>query len=320
LSGVIYWNWKNGWVSVVHTVSIGAESKKSIGRAVKQFFEFFGAQAGIVSPILFGAFAWAVWRSVKLLKTSRDAGYLFLCAMTVFVFYALVALTRPPQANWPVTAYIAMAIAFGWFWDAQPRGAGVRKILVAGVILGCVIGLLPRLTGVMYAAAAPFTPEGARADRLHIGHWSIDPDRDPTNRLRGPRELGDALSKYVMGGTDLGPFVFSDRYQLTAEAAFYTKGRPRAYCMNPGDRRYNQYDLWGGWNKLIGRDGVFVTGGDEAKAKLYIAGMIQAGAFEDGEYLETVEVWRGKTLIKTYSISRMHNYKGVNWNPNAEKY
>ncbi|MBI5093711.1 MAG: glycosyltransferase family 39 protein [Candidatus Hydrogenedentes bacterium] len=316
LSGVIYWNWKNGWVSVVHTVSIGADSKRSAARAVKQFLEYFGAQAGLVSPIVFGGFAWAMWRCGRRFLQSRDAAYLFLCAMTVFVFYAAVALTRPPQANWPVTAYIAMAVAFGWLWSERPRSSAMRKTLAAGLALGCVLGIAPRCSGLLYAAGA----EGPREDRLYLAGRAIDPDRDPTNRLRGARELGAALSKHLVGAAELDPFIFSDRYQLTAQSAFYTKGRPRTYCMNSGDRRFNQYDLWGGWDKLIGRDGLFVTGGDEVRANLYISGMVQAGAFESGEVLEIVKVWRGKTLIKTYTISRMHSYKGANWNPSVEKY
>ena len=318
LTGVIYWNWKNGWVSVVHTVSIGAESKKSAARALKQFVEFFGAQAGIVSPILFAAFAWAMTRCAKLFRTNRDAAYLLLCAMAVFVFYAAVALTRPPQANWPAPAYIAMAMAFGWLWSEQARSTALRRTVAAGLILGCVLGLAPRLSGLMYAAGA----EGPRPDRLYLLGAAINPDRDPTNKLRGPRELGAALSKYV-AGNDFGPFIFSHAYQLTAESAFYTKGRPRTYCINTG-RRYNQYDLWGGFDKLIGRDALFITGGGEGDAETraqdFINGLVGAGVFERGEFLETVPVWRGKTLIKSYTISRMVGFKGITMKVGKDKY
>ncbi len=37
--------------------------------------------------------------------------------------------------------------------------------------------------------------------------------------------------------------IFSDRYQVSSELAFYVKGHPRTYCINLG-RRMNQYDLW----------------------------------------------------------------------------
>jgi hypothetical protein len=138
--------------------------------------------------------------------------------------------------------------------------------------------------------------------------------------LIGGRELGAALSKYMNKDKAATPFIISNRYQMTAWAAFYTKGRPHTYCMNPGDRRYNQYDLWGGWDKLAGHDALFVTGGDDTKAQLYIDGMVQAGAFTRGEYLETVEVWRGKALIKTFTISRLEQYSGMKREPTSKKY
>jgi hypothetical protein len=117
------------------------------------------------------------------------------------------------------------------------------------------------------------------------------------------------VAKYVIPGSH-GPFALSDRYQMTALASFYTRGRPHAMCVYLNERRYNQYDLWGGWDELVGRDGLFISGGDRAQAQFWVEGMVYAGLFDRGEVLETVEVRRGHTLIHTYTLSRLYNYSG----------
>jgi len=302
LSGVIYWNFQHDWVSIRHTASIGAEGKRSIGKCIGGFFEYLGGQAGAASPILFVFYLWAIWKCARQFRINKDAAFLFLCFAVLFGFYLLVAATRKANINWPICAYTACVVAFGWFWTQQPRTLNARRWLTAALLLGCTLGMAARSTDLLYLTGIP-----------------VNPDKDPTNKLRGGREIGDALSKYIID-PKLGPFPFSNRYQMTAWAAFYTKGHPRAYCINPGDRRMNQYDLWGGWENLKGRDGLFVTGGDAAKAQLWIEGMVQFGAFSKGEVLEVVEVRRHGRILDQYSISRLYNYSGAAQTPPAAKY
>jgi len=229
LAGVFYWNWANDWVSFRHTSAIGLPDRNSVGRALGRFFEYFGVQAGVTSPILFVLYLWGIGVCARRLRENRDAAYLFLCFVVVFGAFAIATFTRNSYPNWPVCAYLAAAPAFAWVWCERPRGRRPRRWLVAGLVLGGIIGLAARSTGLVYTLGIP-----------------LDPDRDPTNKLFGGKELGVALSKYPVNASN-GPFICSDRYQLTALAAFYTTGRPRTYCINTGMRRLNQYDLWGGW-------------------------------------------------------------------------
>ncbi|MCP4642022.1 MAG: phosphatase PAP2 family protein [bacterium] len=325
MSGVVYWNATNDWISIRHTASIGAQEANSVGRAVGRVGEFFLGQAGVVSPILFGCFLWAMGACanrvrVRRFRANRDAAFLVLCFGVLFGGYALISLTHTPNANWPVCSYVAGACALAWVWTQKERSPAARRLLIAAVALGCVFGAIPRGTGALYAASDWFAGDDARPDRIHLGGLELDPDSDPTNRLRGARELGQALERHTGAHPKTGPFPFSDRYQVTALMAFYTKGRPDAYCMNVGDRRYNQYDLWDGWSELKGRDGLFVTGGGQLKAVLFIDEMVNRGFFERGEFRETVEVWRGSVLIRTYTISKMFRYTGKPWTPEVEKF
>lgn len=300
-SGVLYWNWANDWVSLRHTAAIGAPERWTAGKGLGWFAEFVGAQAGVVSPILFALYLWAMWTCARRMRTDRDAAFLFLCFAALFGFYAALAFTRAPNVNWPVCAYFAAAPGFAWVWRGRPRGPAARRWLAAGLALGCLVGAAPRATGLVYAAGIP-----------------LDPRLDPTNKLRGGREIGVALSRYVHCDKD-GPFAFSDRYQMTAYAAFYTPCQPRVMCVNLG-RRHNHYDLRGGWEKLIGSEGIFVTGGTADEARFWVEGLVYAGMFESGEFLEEVEVRRGNRVLHRYTLSRMRNYTGKVLTPERPEY
>ncbi len=309
MSGVLYWNFVNDWISFKHTAAIGADRRWNPVRAVDHFFVFLGGQLGAASPLLFFFFVAGVYWCGRQVKASRDAALLFLSSMVVFGFYGLVAFTRKSEPNWPACAYLSAAPALGWWWVSRERPRWLARTLAAACILGACLGLAVRSTGLLYAVAGPPTPD-ARTDRLHLAGMSIDPDKDPTNELVGGRQLGAAVAKYYQNVPG-APFLFSDRYQLTALLAFYAPGRPHAYCLQPGTRRLNQYDLWGGWEALKGRDALFITGGDRQRAQQFVDAMVAAGGFERGEVLEIVEITRGHTVVKTFTISRLEGYTGI---------
>jgi len=317
MSGVIYWNYANDWISIRHTASIGAGGGFSLGKSVEHFAEFLGGQAGVVSPIIFGLLLWSIGACGRRLRTDRNAAFLFLCFAGIFGFYALLAFTRKPLANWPACAYLAAAPAFGIMWFEKPRGRRLKVLLVSGLAFGCILGAVPRSSDLLYWAAGRSVEAGERLDRIHLFGTEIDPAKDPTNKLRGGRELGVAVSRCMGSEAGDSPFVFTDRYQLAAWLAFYTKGHPRVHCLNTGMRRLNQYDLWAEPGNFAGRDGLFITGGDTERAQRYIDAMVGVGAFDRGEYLETVEVWRAKTLVKTFTISRLYNCKGLEVQPTS---
>ncbi|GMV93263.1 MAG: hypothetical protein AMXMBFR82_30410 [Candidatus Hydrogenedentota bacterium] len=309
MSGVAYWNWSHDWISLRHTARIGADESVDAESAFANTAELLGAQLGVASPFLFGLMVWAALVCMKRLRHERDAALLAIAFFVVFFAYVLIALTHSPEPNWPVCAYVTGAPALAWVWRERNRTRGFQTLLMAGLVLGIFMGLAVRSTGLVYLAAGPASKPG----HAQLGPFTFDVDRDPTNALQGGRELGAALTAHRESGSDEKPFVFSDRYQLAVWSAFYTKGRPRAYCMNVGDRRMNQYDLWGGWDELTDRDGLFVTGGDPLKTQMFINYMVSEGYFESGELLEMVEARRGDIVVRRFSISLMHGYTGKPW-------
>jgi hypothetical protein len=107
----------------------------------------------------------------------------------------------------------------------------------------------------------------------------------------------------VLRGTPTSPFLVSDRYQIASELAFYVEGHPRVFNANLG-RRMNQYDLWGGWEELTGRDGLFVTyGAGDPPGEL-------REAFRRVERVKVVPIaYRGRQ-IRDFSIYRGSDFRG----------
>ena len=99
-------------------------------------------------------------------------------------------------------------------------------------------------------------------------------------------------------------FIFSDKYQVSSELAFYVNGHPVTYCVNLG-RRMNQYDLWPGFHNLTHYDAIFVSIGDfEMPEKL-------AHSFTKVEKRVFKAYTKKQVEIRDYSIFLCYDFKGL---------
>ena len=99
-------------------------------------------------------------------------------------------------------------------------------------------------------------------------------------------------------------FIFSDRYQISSELAFYVKGHPITYCVNRG-RRMNQYDLWPGFENLLHYDAIFVMSGDTNTPR-YIT-----GAFRKVEKKVFTVYTKKRVEIRDYSLFLCYDFNGL---------
>lgn len=284
-SPVIFWNARHAWLSGRHVLiqaGAGGAQASLLGGP-----EFLGSQLLVASPflfvLLFLGVGWA-WR--EGLRQGRDDLLLLAClSAPVFLFFQVWSFLTKVQANWAAHAYFTAAVAAaGWSGTWQPWGPRrhatrrLNALLLASIILPAAllpVAFVPDLLG-LFGARVP-----AAVDLV-------------SKRLRGWPELGRAVSE-AMRDSPRPPFVASDRYQIASELAFYVEGNPRVYNANLG-RRMNQYDLWGDWEALAGRDGVFVIYGDgEAPEDL-------RRAFQQVERVRVVPVVSRGRHIRNFSI------------------
>jgi undecaprenyl-diphosphatase len=217
--------------------------------------------------------------------------YRFLLAFAVPVLgvYLLVALQGKVQANWAAAAYPSLALAT----------AGLLLERRAGLATGRRRAQTRLLVGALVVALA-MSAAGHATERLGL------PRRlDPTARLRGWEELGQAVGAAVERMPDPSrTFLVADRYQVVSELAFYTPGRPPAYNFNLG-RRLNQYDLWESPDVRRGWDAVYVKEGQGALDERVLA------AFERVEPPTVVEIRRGERRVRVFSLYRGYGFRGA---------
>jgi len=151
------------------------------------------------------------------------------------------------------------------------------------------------------------------ADAQFLGECLLKPDLpvklDTTARLRGWKELGMKAGEVYQSMTSSGGrqvFVFSDTYAVSSELAFYMPDKPATYLAKLGSRRMNQYDIWGGFEKLTGQDAIFVT--TKEKYKDFPDGL--KNAFDAWEQETFTVVERGRVL-RDYYIFRCYGFKGL---------
>lgn len=232
-SPVILWNAANGWVTLKHTAG-QAHVAEGLKISVRSFFEFTGSQLGVITPVLFILIFTSLWK----MRKTRNGAFLFWLSMPTIAFFVLKSLQGKVQANWALPGYATGFIAFSAYYmkDILLSKKGRKMLVISGILLPFIITIFAHFPAILHL------PQG----------------KDPTKKLVGWRELGAEASMIYRGMPQSAPvFIFSDKYQVSSELAFYMDSHPETYCINLG-RRMNQYDLWPGFEGFIGYNAVFV--------------------------------------------------------------
>ena len=283
-SPVIIWNMNHGWVALRHE---GGHAMLSEGFRIsaKEFFSFLGSQFGVITPILFFLVIDGGLRNYFTGRLPQVRRLLFWFWAPVLGFFLLKSLQGKVQANWAMNAYITAFIAA----SDHMLGRGYikkisRPVLIAAFSLAIIVTAVAHYPSVINL---PFKI-------------------DPSSRLRGWEELGLKMDKVysdMIASQGQDVFIFSDKYQVSSELAFYMSKKPVTYCVNLG-RRMNQYDIWGGINNLIGYDAIFVRMDQTSFPEKL------KSAFDKYEK-ETFTVYENGKVLRVYTIFRCYGFKGV---------
>lgn len=215
----LYWNLHHDFATLRHVGStVGS------GRGGNPF-SYTLSQAGLLFPLFFfflllGVFA---LRRVANPALKFQAGFL-LAALG----YCLAACFKKVQVNWAFYLYPAALPIAGWFacqWHKRWR----HIALMCSIGTICVIFLLPQLK-------VPFALNPFR----HALGWD---KMDLLLHEAGYRPQTDVL--------------VADKYQTASLLSFYGEEQKRAFFMNLGLARKNQFSYWPQVEK--GQDGYFVV-------------------------------------------------------------
>ena len=279
-SPVMLWNAQHDWVTLKHTAG-QAHIGQGIQLSLKSFAEFIGSQLGVITPLLLILMI----ISILKLRKEKEGSYLFWFSIPVLAFFLFKSIQAKVQANWALPGYITGIISFSAVYlrrfDTDVKG---KKILVtASLILSLILTSIAHYPSIL----------------------DLPPELDPASRIQGWHALGEEVTRIYGQMSSANPvFIFSDRYQVSSELAFYVKGHPATYCINLG-RRMNQYDLWPGFHNLRNYDAIFVRIGDKRLPEEV------AASFDKVEKKVYTAYTTKHAEIRDYSIFMCYGFKGL---------
>jgi undecaprenyl-diphosphatase len=296
-SPVILWNYKHEWLTVKHTAG-QAHVSAGITISLNSFIEFIGSQIAVITPVIFFMMIYAL---IKIQDQKTNKYFLSSFSVPVLLFFILKSLHAKVQANWAMSGYITAIIAFCVLYLKTEQKNNKKFLSLFKnkrlVIVAISISLL--VTAIAHYPSILGLPSKL----------------DPSSRLKGWKALGFEVSTIYKELLDRGPvLIFSDRYQVSSELAFYVSGHPKTFCINNG-RRMNQYDLWPDinqeakrlrrLNKDITINAIYVRTGDTTMPQKVNE------AFDKYEKRLLRVFDRNKRLIREYSIFICYNFKGL---------
>lgn len=228
----LIWNSNRGWPTFLHvwTTMIGRQKFEAANPPLLKgnFWDFIGAQAALLSPILFILLIIALvslWKQRKVApKPILFCGALSVIALTT---YSLAAFAMKMQGNWCVFAYPTAIVVLAWWCT---NGSSWRWIWTT-------IGIVLSIVFCMISLAVPTM----QATNLDVGikiSYSVNPFRE----CLGWRKLTPILDGIEK---EMNPhFLFADTYQMSSLLSFYNPSQQRAYFINLGKVRRNQFSYW----------------------------------------------------------------------------
>ncbi|HXG46524.1 MAG TPA: glycosyltransferase family 39 protein, partial [Methylomirabilota bacterium] len=260
---VIIWNAQHGWVTV-HHVGENAKIDKPWSFTLRYFFEFAGAQAGILNPVFFVGMLAALAGVWKLRRQDALLLYLLCMGAPVFLGYWAYTLHSRVLPNWIAPAVAPLFCLMVIWWDRR-WSAGSRLVprwLATGVTLGAVMVVVLHDTRLIGKISGRYLP----------------PKIDPHRRVLGWKEtaaLAEA-ARQQLRTEGRETFIIASHYGLTGQISFYLPEARRAVTTTPlvyyrsSDRPRNQFYFWPGYRQQRpGQNAIYV---DEVKPPRLVRG------------------------------------------------
>lgn len=286
---VLVWNAHHDWISFTYQLEHGlGRARGSLAlAAMRQEGDFFGGQAGLVSPILFVMMVIATAAALRR-RFGAPAFLLAVIATAAFALFTFSALKRRVEPNWPAPAYIpAVALLAMHPW----RGTA-RRWLRAGLWLAGIVSLVIYVQGV-------------------VNVLPVRAARDPVARAFGWDSLAAAVNDArarLEHRTGVRTWTGGDRYQEAAELAFHDSLHRPTFAVNMSGRS-NQYDLWPRFPALARRGDNLVLALDDTPDPHPAAVALQ-GYFDSVEHGDVVELRRGRGVVGRRRLYFLIGWRG----------
>jgi hypothetical protein len=234
------WNLKHDFGTFRHVFSTvkGADSVQAASQS--NFFEFIGAQAGLVSPVLFVLLVFSfIYLIRNRLKIPSAVRFCLIFSVSILALFTIIALFKKMQGNWAVFAYPSAFVCTA-FVMIQKKEWGEKWIKIGIAVSIFLISITVSIPLLQVNGVS--IPYRLNAFRHNMG-W-------------------DNLAKILkdVGYNSKEDFLFGDKYQMSSILSFYNEGQKRAYFLNLNGIRKNQFSYWTSMKEAeIGKTGYFVV-------------------------------------------------------------
>jgi hypothetical protein len=243
----VIWNSKHDWPTFRHvfaTIHNPSLEEGTTDLIRGNFWEFIGAQAILLSPILFILLFFAAYALFKnWFRLESSLKFCGASSLVILIFYALQAIFKKMQGNWCDFVYPGIIVLIAWYcFEYAPKA---KKWFWSGLVLSLIL-----ITALL---SVPIL----QANNI-VFFRKIAFKSNPFKHNLGWKELHGALEK--AGYDPSNHFLFSDRYQTASILSFYGPEQHRAYFLNLQGIRKNQFSYWKGMEEeQVEKTGFFVS-------------------------------------------------------------
>lgn len=282
-SPFIIWNLQNDFAFV----KLATGSLLSRKGGIVRFLEFWLAQAGLFTPLLFGVGMFAVFRVAwgRLRSGGEDDRKIFLAmtSLVPMIYIVHKSFRNKLEANWGAFAFVGLTLLavmhFSERWDR-------RKTRIAYMLNFGFGGVFIFLVGIQ--TLFPTIPLPSRADA--------------TRRYYRSSVFAGEFKEYYQNEMRKDVRIFGPNYQIPSMVNFYTEPELEAVCLSLGGYHATSFDFWYKDDTFIGQDFYFLSWrGPGKKVK---------DRFDRVEFIRHFNAMRGTDRVSRYSLYFCENYRG----------
>jgi 4-amino-4-deoxy-L-arabinose transferase-like glycosyltransferase len=222
---MIWWNYQNDWISFAFQLGHGSTETFEIYPHL--FFEFFGGQFGIFSPVFTGVLFYFIAKD-KLYYKNDKLFFLALSTVVILLFFFYKSFFTRMELNYTAPAFISGAILTAYIFEHYK----LVKTFKVGLIIAIILTIIGRFGFLFYLEVVQ-------------------------DRMYGNREAVQLLQTHAKEGDSF----YADHLTMAAYLKYYLKGHPDTDLAVAS--RFSQYDMWR--EKEFLRDGLVLTRDPEIK-------------------------------------------------------
>lgn len=206
VSPMLYWNYQNDWISFAF--QLGHGSSDSLEIYPHLFFEFFGGQFGIFSPV-FTAVLFYFLLKERLFFRDNKLFFLSLSVAVVLLFFFYKSFYTRMELNYSAPAYIGGAILSAYIFEHYK----LVKTFKVGLAIALILTIIGRLGFLFYLEVVQ-------------------------DRMYGNKEAVELLQTYAQKNDSF----YGDHLTMAAYLKYYLKAHPDTDVVPAS--RFSQYDMF----------------------------------------------------------------------------